>query len=145
MDAINQGLWATLSADSQIENFVGAEALNKGVWHGKADDCTPLPLLRFRLVIPTYDYSFGGLSSERYVYQVTAFVESTEEMHGAQAATLLAGHARRVLTDAEFAIAGYELLLCRPYAGVPPESRKGDNGREQFSEGVLIEVVITPV
>lgn len=145
-DAINAGLWATLSGDAQLYAFLGSQpaAQSKGVWNRKADDGSPLPLVTFRMLAATYDYSFGGVSCERYPYVVCGFAEETEARGGAETVALLTGHLRRVLTDAEFAVAGYELLLCRPYAGVPPDSKEGENDRTQYKQGVLLEVLVTP-
>lgn len=146
MDAINAGLWETLTADAALRAQLGnqPEGYSRGVWNRKADDGAPLPLVCFRKISPGFEYTFGGLSSVRLVYEVACYAEDAGERAGAEAAEVICEHVRRVLTDAEFAVAGYELLLCRPYAGLPPDDREGANGRTQYREGLLVEIIVTP-
>lgn len=144
MDAINAKLWETITDDAGVQALVGADALNGGAWNMRADDGTPLPLVKFQLLAPGYEYSFGGIAARRYPYLVTAHTEDTEERTGAETASLLTEALEAALLDAEFEIAGHELLLCRPYAGTPPDCRQGAHNRDEYSQGLLVEIIITP-
>lgn len=141
MDALNQALYQLLVADAQL-----SAAAPGGVWNLRADEGTPLPLVKFQLVTPTYDYVFAGLSSERYVYRVTAHAESSPTFSGAQLAAVASAQLKRVLTDAILNLAGSgsTLLSCRPFAGVSPACLTGQAGRDEYSEGQLVEIVIAP-
>ena len=145
-DSINAGLWATLSGDAQLYAALGSQpaAKSKGVWNMAADDSAPLPLVTFRQVIANYDYVYAGLSAIRYVYKVMGFAEDAAARAGGETVALIVGHLMRVLTDAQFAVTGFDLELCRPMSGIPPESRDGDNGHKQYGQGILLEVVVTP-
>ena len=139
MDAINAALWSLLTSDAQLSALAPG-----GAWNLRADPKTPLSLIKFQLVIPTYDYTFGGLSSKRCVYKVTSHAEDTEVHAGAEFASVITGHLERVLDTDSLAVTGHEILICRPYAGVAPEVKSGASGRDEYSEGVLVEIIVAP-
>jgi hypothetical protein len=147
-DPINEALYAALAGDLQLGAFYvslfGQQgAPQGGVWNVQADDGTPLPFVTFRALTPGYGYTFGGPAEERYPYEFTAWAEDRDGvMTGEQICSTLVGHVRRVLTDAQLSIAGYELLNCRPYTGVPPAASQGPNARDQVSQGVRFEILV---
>jgi hypothetical protein len=133
MDAVNAALYALL-------NPLAAG----GAWNLAADDGTPLPLIKFQLVIPDYDYSFGGLSTIRLPYRVTAHAEDTPAAAGAVTAALLAESVRAALTDPALSVPGYDVELCRPYSGLPAEIVRRESRRDEYTAGVLVEILLTP-
>jgi hypothetical protein len=152
-DPLNQAIWQALSGDLQLGAFYvslfGAQgAPNGGAWNLQADDGTPTPFLVFRSIMPGYDYTFGPDGTppavEHYPYTVTAWAEDRDGgMTGEQICATLVAHARRILSDAALAVAGYTLLVCRPVGGVPMSYSQGPQGRDQISQGVRFEIAVT--
>lgn len=138
-DAVNAALTARLTSDATMNADTPG-----GAWNLRADEDAPLTLVKFQLVVDDPSYVFHGTSSRRLVYKVTAHAEDTPARAGATSAAVVADHVLRVLTDAPLAPAGFTLLSCMPYAAVPPDVKPGRSGKDEYSAGWLVEIIVAP-
>ncbi len=139
MDALNAGLYTLLTSDSQH-----AALAPGGAWDMRADEGTPLPLTKFRLVIENYDYVFQGLSCIRFVYRITGHAQDTPTKTAKELASTLKGHIFRIINEGTLTVTGYNVILCRAMSGIPPMDESKGTSADTFSEGILAEIILAP-
>lgn len=139
MDALNAAFVTAFAADAQFN-----AAAPGGLWNGKADEGTPLPLTKFQLVVGQPGRTFGALATLRFVYQFISYAEDTAQAAGAERAAVVNAHVRRVIDAAQLSVAGHEVLACQWIDTIPQGDTPGKAGKDELSEGVLVEVVLAP-
>ncbi len=142
MDALNAAIVYAYTHDAPY-----MAAVPGGMWHLKADEGTPLPLSKFQVVIADAEYTFGNnnVSSERYVYKFTAHAENNEQDAGSTLAAITCGHLKRVINAAMLTVTGYRVLSCAWTHIVPDSIAPGHSGKDEYSQGILVEIIIAPV
>jgi hypothetical protein len=138
MDLLNQALYLAFKNDASY-----MAAAPGGMWNQRADSGTPLPLGKFQMFHGEPSYSFNNVSCERYLYRVTACAEETETASGASLAAIVNGHIKRVVNAASLSVTGYEVLTCWWTGLIAPDCKPGASGRDEYSEGVIVEIIIT--
>lgn len=143
MDALNAAIVYAYTHDAAY-----MAAAPGGMWHLKSDEGTPLPLSKFQVVIADAEYTFGSgnnVSSERYVYKFTAYAEDNDQNAGGALAAIVNGHLKRVINAAILIVPGYRVLSSSWTHIVPDNVAPAHSGKDEYSQGILVEIIIAPV
>ena len=142
MNELAIAIVARMQGDTGPGGLSASDGATGGFHRGKAPSDATYPRVHFKPLTGLPKYVTVGEAYRKAFIQFTTF--AADPVNGGESGQSIASRLNKriqaLFTDAEFTIAGHELIYCRPERELPSDTSFDETRGDIYSEGCVIEI-----